>query len=185
MLRATDHAHLLIQPVLYPGAWAVDATVGNGHDTLFLAQQVGPTGRVFGFDIQAEALASARPKLAGLSHVMLTHGGHEHLARDLPDEAKGKLTAVMFNLGYLPGATKGVTTSIASTLSALAQALDCLAVGGRITLVLYPGHPGGAEEAAAVRAYADDLPAGFAAALCVRIKPLRPAPELLVIEKHR
>jgi SAM-dependent methyltransferase len=183
MLRAIEMAHLLLRQTLKPGDWVVDSTVGNGYDTLWLAQIVGPSGRVFGFDVQAVALAEASRRVDGLPQVMLFHAGHERMVAHLPAEAKGRLAAVMFNLGFLPGADKAVITRAETTLTALHQALDDLAVGGQITLVLYPGHNGGDDEAAAVRSWAERLPGRFTAAQYGWINTVRPGPELLVIER--
>jgi predicted methyltransferase len=183
MLRATEMAHLVLRQILKPGDWAVDATVGNGHDTLWLAHSVGPAGRVFGFDVQANALAKAAQRTQGLSHVTLRHAGHEHLATHLPAEAKGRLAGVMFNLGYLPGTNKSIITRADTTLAALDQALNYLAIGGHITLVLYPGHDGGTEENVAVRTFAQQLSNAYTAARYDWINTLRPSPELVVIDR--
>jgi SAM-dependent methyltransferase len=183
MLRAIEMAHLVLRQTLRPGDWAVDATFGNGHDALWLAQIVGPSGRVFGFDVQAAALAKAAQRVERLPQVALFHAGHEHLAEHLPADAKGRLAAVMFNLGFLPGADKSVITRAATTLEALDQALSYLAIGGHITLVLYPGHDGGAEETKAVRTRAQQLPSAFITARYDWINTLRPSPELVVIER--
>lgn len=185
MLRATELAHSLIRQTLRPGRWAIDATVGNGHDTLFLAQQIGAGGRVFGFDIQEKALASARKRLEELPQISLHHAGHERMTEILPGDAKGRITAIMFNLGYLPGNDHSITTQSETTIAALDQALSLLAVKGLITLVLYTGHPGGAEEATDVLAFAKGLPAHFAASHFVRLNSAAPAPELLAIERLR
>jgi len=185
MLRATELAHLLLRQTLKPGDWAIDATVGNGHDTLFLAGEVGASGRVFGFDVQEQALASAEKRLDGLTQITLHHAGHERMSDLLPDDAKGRIAAVMFNLGYLPGEDHGVTTRSETTIAALDQALGFLAVKGIVTLVLYTGHPGGAEEAADVLAYARKLPVQFAASHFQRLNAASPAPELLAIERLR
>jgi predicted methyltransferase len=185
MLRLTDHAHLLLRHTVKPGAWVIDATVGNGHDTLFLADLVGPQGRVFGFDIQQQALAVAAQRLTGLPQVTLIHAGHEHLAERLPAGTKGRIGAAMFNLGYLPGAEKELITRAQTTLPALDQALDALAAGGLVTLMLYSAHDGGADEAAHVRAHVERLPPAFAATRTARLDTGTAAPELLVIERLR
>jgi hypothetical protein len=185
MLRATELAHALVRQTLKPGGWAIDATVGNGHDTLFLAGLTGASGRVFGFDVQEQALASAAKRLAGLPQVILHHAGHERMAELLPEEAKGCIAAIMFNLGYLPGEDHGITTRSETTLAALDQALGLLAARGIVTLVLYTGHPGGAEEAADVLAFAEKLPSAFSASHFKRLNTARPAPELLAIERLR
>lgn len=187
MIRATDLAHRAVSGILKAGDWAVDATAGNGHDTVLLAECVGPTGRVFAFDVQQCALAETARWVEGLAQVTLVHAGHETLARHLaangPEDGEARLAAVMFNLGYLPGADKTIVTRTETTLAALKQALDHLGTNGLVTLVLYPGHPGGAEEAAAVRYYAQRLPEAFAVSLHERSDTQRPAPELLVIER--
>lgn len=151
--RLTALAQAAVAEVLGPGMDALDATVGNGQDTLFLARQVGATGQVYGFDVQAAALASTAARLAaaGLAErVRLFQAGHETLADCLPAKARGRLGAVMFNLGYLPGSDKQCITRVPSTLPALGQAAEWLAPGGLLTVLAYRGHAGGREEAAAV-----------------------------------
>ena len=101
MWRATELAQLLLREKLQPGDVVVDATVGNGHDTLFLANEVGPTGRVFGFDVQQSALNNAAERLGDRPEVTLLHAGHETLAESLAERNEPSVAAVMFNLGYL------------------------------------------------------------------------------------
>lgn len=184
MLRATDMAQLLLRQRLNKGDVVVDATVGNGHDTLFLADQVGPSGCVIGFDVQQAALDQTAALLGERSNVRLVHAGHERLAEYLAD-GDVRLAAVMFNLGYLPGADRTVTTGATTTLAGLQQALALLAIGGVVTLVLYPGHPGGAEEARAVLAFVDNLDNDFAVSRYHRVNAVKPAPELLVVDRKR
>ena len=162
---AVQWSHVILGPRLRPGDWVVDATSGNGHDTLFLAQRVLPGGRVFAFDIQAAAVEQTRKTLvAHLPHtldtgeVTLVHAGHEHLRDLLPPETHGKFRAIMFNLGYLPGGDKSLITKVETTLSALQQALDLLAEDGVLTAVIYPGHEGGRDEADAVERLLAALP---------------------------
>lgn len=185
MIRTTDLAHMIVRQSLRAGDWAVDATVGNGNDTRFLADLVGPQGRVFGFDVQSRALEEASAKLEGKPHVFLFQSGHEHLRARLPVTAQGRLSAVMFNLGYLPGSDKDVVTRADTTLAALRQSLELLKIGGIITLVLYPGHPGGAEEVSAVRTYSVGLSQNYAVQHVERPNATEAVPSLLVIEKVR
>jgi methylase of polypeptide subunit release factors len=152
----TERAQQAVGGILRPGDRAIDATVGNGHDTLFLASQVARDGRVIGFDIQPQALASAQQRLdqAGLQHVArLLLCGHQRMTARVPADWTGQVSAVMFNLGYLPGSDKTLTTQAGSTLSALDQALDLLRIGGLISLLVYRGHDGANEEAAAVQSW--------------------------------
>lgn len=183
MVRATEFVHLVLGQSLAPGDWAVDATVGNGHDTLFLANAVGPAGIVFGFDVQDAALAATAQRVNGLHQVKLFHCGHECLTERMPASAKGRVGVVMFNLGYLPGGNKEHCTQAATTLSGLEQAIAYLKTGGLITLVLYPGHASGADEASAVRSYVERLPQTYAATRYFRLNSLQPAPEVLMIER--
>lgn len=155
MYTLLERAHAIVQCHLSEGDVAVDATVGNGHDTLFLAGAVGETGRVVGFDVQAQALSSARERLEDadcMERVRLYECGHEQMQRVL-GEADRPPAAVMFNLGYLPGSDKEETTQVDTTLDALEQTRDLLAPGGVVTLVCYPGHAGGEEETRAVRSW--------------------------------
>ena len=139
-----------------------DATVGNGHDTRFLAECVLPGGRIYGFDVQEAALESTRSRLreAGVADdlVDLLHAGHE----EMETRVMGPVAAVMFNLGYLPGGDHALTTSPGPTIAALRAAIGLLKPGGLVSVVCYQGHDGGREEADAVRAWAAALPeSGF------------------------
>ncbi|HSM40559.1 MAG TPA: class I SAM-dependent methyltransferase [Afifellaceae bacterium] len=187
MMRATDLAHLMMERTLRPGDVAVDATAGNGHDTLFLAELVGPTGWVIGLDIQQAALDEAARRTADLKQVTLLKAGHERLAEQIaalfPEAGSCPLAGVMFNLGYLPGGDKQVTTRAETTIAALDQALALLKPGGLVSLVLYPGHPEGAGEAEAVRVHAEGLPDSFTVSRYRRVNTRRPAPELVAIER--
>ncbi|CAJ1227188.1 hypothetical protein IV64_GL002069 [Lactiplantibacillus xiangfangensis] len=145
---ALNYSHTLINQTVNPGDIAVDATVGNGHDTTYLAKLVGPSGHVYGFDIQDAAIAATTNALAAekLTHqVTLTHTGHENLAKVLPADAKVK--CAIFNLGYLPGGDKSVVTQAATTLTAVQALEERLATNGLIILLVYTGHHGGQNEA--------------------------------------
>jgi len=165
MPRLTETAHAAVRAVLGPGETAVDATAGNGHDTAFLAGLVGPGGRVFAFDVQSEALdrTAARLRAAGLTNVVLLRRDHADLAAALPADCEGRVGAVMFNLGYLPGGDKSLKTRAESSRAAVAAALGLVRPGGVVTVVAYPSHPGGADEAAAVRRFVEAVPPGYAA----------------------
>jgi predicted methyltransferase len=158
---AVEWAQRVVSEHLRSGDFAVDGTAGNGYDTLFLAQKVSPGGRVFAFDIQESALRMTRQRVseAGMTdeRVITLCAPHETLADTLPAHLRGNVQAFMFNLGYLPGSDKSRVTTAKTTLRALASALDWLAPRGIMTVVIYPGHPGGAEEADAVRLFAHQL----------------------------
>ena len=154
---ATTMARQLIAPTLTPGCVAIDATCGNGLDCLFLARKVGPTGRVLAFDIQSRALENTRECLdkAGCSdRVRFFQRCHSRIAEGME---QGTVAAVMFNLGYLPGGDKQIITRAETTITALESALLLLKPNGVMTVVAYPGHPGGGEEAKRVRDWAGNL----------------------------
>lgn len=150
----TTRAHEAISGHLAPGAIAVDATAGNGHDTAFLAERVGVHGRVFAFDLQSAAIDATRARLEALGlggRVSLHHVDHAGLIATLEAAGVRAIDCAMFNLGYLPGADKTCITRPAQTLAALTGARNLLRAGGIITVLAYRGHAGGAEEADAVR----------------------------------
>lgn len=138
-------SHWWLGEYLKPGMIAVDATAGNGHDTLFLANRVGPSGKVFAFDIQDKALKATSELLKqhGLAdRVELVAAGHEHLL----EYVRQPINAVVFNLGYLPGGDKTIITRPETTVEALKGGLELLVPGGLIVLTVYTGHPGGLNE---------------------------------------
>lgn len=143
-------AHRVVADNVRPGDVVVDATLGNGHDTLFLARCVGNSGKVYGFDVQQDAINATHGRLAGAGvaeQVYQLHlEGHENMADYVPEEVQ----AVMFNLGYLPGGDKRRITQLVTTLLALQRALELLSPGGVVTVMCYPGHEGGEAESEAV-----------------------------------
>lgn len=149
-------SHFFLRERVREGDRVVDATCGNGHDTLLLARLVGPTGKVWAFDVQAAALGATRALLTGegvLDRVELVSAGHERLAEIVRESVR----AVVFNLGYLPGGDKSFVTRPENTVTALQQAIDLLLPDGLVTACVYTGHPGGAEEGGAVEQWAANL----------------------------
>jgi len=142
-------ARSLLESAVTSGDIAVDATLGNGHDTLFLAKLVGENGHVYGFDIQEEAIRNSSERLKEsdfLSRATLLNKGHEHISQYIPIQHHGKVAAAIFNLGYLPGGDKAIVTKPNTTISAIEQLLSILKPEGMIVLVIYHGHPEGAVE---------------------------------------
>lgn len=160
----TQVAQTALSEVLTSGELAIDATLGNGHDCLFLARSVAPGGQVWGFDIQPAALDETRRRLveAGLTHACTLCGrGHQHMTAEVPADWHGRVGAIMFNLGYLPGGDKAVITHADTTLAALDQAAQLLRPGGLVSLLQYRGHAGADDEVAAVDDWVDALSEGW------------------------
>ncbi|WP_349408228.1 class I SAM-dependent methyltransferase [Pseudalkalibacillus sp. SCS-8] len=158
--RVLPYAKELLEKVIEPGGVAVDATVGNGHDTLFLAKLVGENGRVYGFDIQEQAIEKTLERLKdeGMADRAEIHlRSHADIKQVVPQEKHGQIHAAVFNLGYLPGSDKEVITKPDSTLNAIEGLLDILKPGGLIVLVVYYGHEGGNEEKEALMTYLHEL----------------------------
>lgn len=142
-------AKTLLETAITPGDIVVDATLGNGHDSVFLASLVGEQGHVYGFDIQEEALLNSQRHLEEsqlLNRVTLFKKGHEQISECIPPAHHGKVTAAIFNLGYLPGGNKSIVTKPTTTISALEQLLSIMAPEGMIVIVIYHGHTGGSIE---------------------------------------
>ena len=153
-MRLTQIAQDLVRERLSAGMIAVDATAGNGHDTLFLAQSVGSSGIVYAIDIQSASIEATRKRIdsEGLAErVVLIQASHEDWAAILPAEQNKKIDAVMMNLGYLPGGDQAIKTNPQSTMKAIEEAFAWLKPGGILTILAYIGHPGGEEECKAVR----------------------------------
>jgi predicted methyltransferase len=172
------------------GDIVIDATAGNGSDTLFLARAVGVGGIVYAFDVQSDALTQTQKRLdtaaqhESLAPVILVQAGHENMASQVEIEHHGQAAAVMFNLGYLPGASSAVMTQPVTTLAALKVALQLLRSGGILTIVVYPGHDGGLEEAEAVQSWAADVPSTLAQTVTYRFPQKVAAPYLIALHKQ-
>lgn len=154
-------ARILLEKSVQPGHICVDATAGNGHDTLFLAKRVGNSGHVYAFDIQEQALLNTKNRLIAANvydQVTLIHDGHEKVKDYVAKQHYGNVTGAIFNLGYLPGGDKNVVTTPKTTIEAINSLLDILAVGGIIVLVIYHGHDEGKKEKDEILQFASSLP---------------------------
>ncbi len=155
---AVEIARDRILSTIQSGDSVIDATTGNGHDTLWLSNAVGPSGHVYAFDIQCAALEIAKNRLIENDldgRVSFLHSCHSQLKEYLPQERS--ISAVVFNLGYLPQGDKSVTTRAKTTLQALTHSLPRLRAGGMISVVLYPGRPEGDRETSNVLKWVSDL----------------------------
>lgn len=184
----TGACHALLQTSLRPGDRALDATAGNGGDTLVLAECVGPDGHVWAVDRQPAALRATQGGLEARGHAdrcTLLLGNHAEIETVVPPAGQRDLAAVVFNLGYLPGGDKSITTATQSTLHALNQTWSWLRPGGRLAVVCYPGHATGATESIAVREWFQNhaVETGQSPDLIEAGPTERPAPFLLGLRK--
>jgi Methylase involved in ubiquinone/menaquinone biosynthesis len=161
-MRLTEKVQDILRHTLTTGEIAIDATAGNGYDTLGMAQAVGPDGRVIAIDIQQAALNVTRERLdqAGFTNTCdLRLGDHSKILASLEDEFSQQVKIITFNLGYLPGSDKAIQTTSETTLPALSSACRLLKPNGQLLVTAYRGHPGGLSEAAAVADFFTQLPA--------------------------
>ncbi len=182
----TTKAHNIIQQYLATGDYAIDATIGNGHDTLFLSRQVGIDGRVFGFDIQQQALDSTQSILESehiSNNTQLFHVSHSKMEQYIPTQFYGKIKVIMFNLGYLPGSDKCLITHADSTLLALNQSISLLAPSGILAITAYPGHQGGDEETGQIKQWCNRLCAKQYTVQIIHSSDKKTAPILFIIRK--
>lgn len=180
MQRPIHLSHAFLAEVLDKNSVAVDATMGNGNDTAFLAKLAG---QVYAFDVQEQALNKTRERLdkENLDNVQLILAGHETV-----DQHVNHLRAAIFNLGYLPSADKSIITQPETTLIALQKMLDRLEIGGRISIMIYYGHEGGDVEKDAVLDMVSQLDQTvFTAMLYKPLNQINTPPFLVMIEKLR
>lgn len=183
--RPTELAQTILRDTILAGDTVIDATAGNGHDTAFLAECVGPGGRVIAYDLQEQAIEAARMNVetAGFDERVEFHlTTHARMAEHA---AAGSVAAVMFNLGYLPGEDHAFTTQATETVAALTAAIEVLKPGGALSVVCYPGHAAGAQEARDVETWITELTRhGWRVAKYGMLGTLRPAPFLIVARKR-
>ncbi|SDH64297.1 Putative rRNA methylase [Alteribacillus persepolensis] len=150
----------IIDRFVTTGSVAIDATAGNGNDTLYLAQTAGSNGKVYSFDIQEKAKQNTMQKLQEqqlADRVSFILDSHEHAASYIPAEEYPFLKAAVFNLGYLPKGDKTITTTGDTTIQAVNSLLSIMPSGSCIVLVIYHGHEEGKKEKQALESYASQL----------------------------
>jgi len=172
----------LIKGRVKEGDFVIDATCGNGYDTVFLAELIGTHGRVFGFDIQEKAIQQTKRNLVekGLSdRVQCIHDSHANIKKWV----NSPIHAAIFNLGYLPGSDKIVTTKGEFTITALKNILELLTKNGIILLIIYTGHDQG-KEAIMIETWLQNLSQKEFSVMRVSfLNQLNNAPYLIAIEK--
>lgn len=176
-------SHEIIKKIVSEGDIVVDATAGNGHDTLMLAKLVGAAGKVYSFDIQHQAIENTRLRLEeqGFEEmVTLIADGHQNMDKHITEKVK----SVMFNLGYLPGGNHNIGTRAETTIEALEKAMDLLEVRGIITVVVYYGGDSGFEEKDKLMEYIAEIdPKKFTVIKTEFVNQINCPPILVCIQK--
>ncbi len=176
------HKYFILQH-LKEGDTAVDFTMGNGGDTLFLSKTVGESGKVFAFDIQSQALESTEKFLKtnnAPENYTLICASH-HRVREF---VKEPIKAGMFNLGYLPrSGNKSLYTMRETTMPAVEAAIELLAPDGALIIAIYPGHEEGALEGEMLREYFKTLSRFKICASEFRILNSPESPYFFLVEK--
>ena len=126
----------------------VDMTLGNGHDALFLLDDIR-VGYLYGFDIQDEAIEKSKKLLGPRDNLSIIKDSHENLDKYIKEE----INLAVYNLGYLPGSNKIITTRAESTIKSLEILLEKLAKNGRVIITVYYGHDEGKIEERSLDSY--------------------------------
>lgn len=167
--------HYIIDTFLENRNTAIDGTLGNGHDTDFLAERFE---EVYAFDIQEEACTNYVQK--NKQNVKVIHSSHD-LIQEYVDK---KVDCIMYNLGFLPGGNKNITTKSETSLKSIQIGLNLLNSGGIMTICLYRGHAEGKKEESVIIPFLKELPKEeFGVMEQTFLNRSEEAPLLVVIEK--
>lgn len=179
MKKPIQFSHDFLSEVLDRNSVAIDATMGNGNDTVFLAKKAR---KVYAFDVQEQALQNTRERLEDLqlTNVELILSGHERVDTYVSEPIR----AAIFNLGYLPSADKSIITKPQTTLIAIEKMLKQLEVSGRMAIMIYYGHDGGDREKDAVIDFVSQLDQSIYTVMIYRpLNQVNTPPFLIMIEK--
>ncbi len=158
-----DLAHSYWQKLVQKGDLVIDATCGNGQDTLVLAKLClgRHEGLLYAIDILPQAIENTHKYLQNeleaeiLERIYLINGCHSQFPKEILLQSAKLIT---YNLGYLPGGNKSLTTQVESTLESLNNAMKLIQHGGAISITLYPGHPEGQREEEKILSFVREIP---------------------------
>ena len=171
----TDLSHHIIENFVDNKGVALDGTLGNGGDCDFLSKNFS---KVYAFDIQEKAIEQYKTR--NRENVTLVLDSHENLLKYIEEG----IDAAIYNLGFLPGGDKNITTKSDSTLKSIEAALELLNSGGLLVIAVYVGHEEGAKEGEAVLKYTKELPKNkFGVMLHKVVNRSELSPYMIVIEK--
>ena len=183
-----ETAHGIWRNIVLPGDIVIDATCGNGHDTLFLANLLLQNGTLYALDIQPEAIAKSRQSIEEAfskevcARIKFVEGCHSKFPSEIQS---GSVKLIVYNLGYLPGGDKALTTQLQTTLESVTSALELLTTGGMISITCYPGHDEGMIEEKALVEFAAKLDSKTWICSHQRWINRQRAPSLLLISRRK
>lgn len=180
--KITEINKIYLEDIIKEGDICVDATMGNGYDTVYLAKKVGKNGKIYAFDVQEEAVKSTSKKLTkeNIENVELILDGHQNMDKYV----KEPVACIVFNLGYLPRAKHQIITKADTTIEAIKKGLELLKPNGVMSIAMYIGHEGGMDEKNAVYELTKSLDQNYFNVLYSKfINQVNNPPELLLIEK--
>ncbi len=156
-IKITDWCASFLKLQVREGDLCIDATMGNGRDTLLLSRLAGKKGKVLAFDVQEIALKNTEAYLeseGAPDNTTLLLDSHENMGRYAFPET---VRCIVFNFGYLPGGDHALSTKPASSLRALEEALKLLQKEGMLSLCIYSGGDSGFEERKAILSWLKSL----------------------------
>ncbi|WP_317367014.1 class I SAM-dependent methyltransferase [uncultured Tyzzerella sp.] len=156
-INTTNLAKNFIKENISNGDIVIDATMGQGNDTLFLRQLVGENGFVYAFDIQKEAIEATKYRLIEnnvYNSVSLILDGHQNIDKYIGNDV---ISCVVFNFGYLPKGNHNIATKPDTSIIAIKKCLQLLKIKGVISLCVYQGGDTGFEEKDAILDFVKNL----------------------------
>lgn len=188
LTKTTELAMYIASSYTFPDCVIIDATCGNGHDTLALAS--AKPSKLYAFDIQQQAVSNTTELLHSEGYGKQIENDTISIICDshcnMSDHVNGLADLIVFNLGYLPGGDKTVTTSGSETMAAVTSSLDLLNKGGLLCITMYSGHEEGLVEKEQLMKMAKDLdPKVFHAAYVNFINQHNAPPEILLITRKK
>lgn len=170
----SELSHYIINNFLHQKNVAIDATLGNGYDTKYLSNNFK---KVYSFDIQKEACENF---IDSNNNVTVICDSHDQFNKYIHEE----VDCIMYNLGFLPGGNKCITTMHETSLKSIKDGLDLLKSGGFITICIYRGHDEGKIEESCILEYLECLPKSkYGVMIHSFLNRSKSSPLLAVIEK--
>ncbi len=158
--KTTKLVHHFISAGVTVADTVIDATCGNGYDTVFLSKLVKEKGKVFAFDVQEKAIQASKKELRfsnANENVEFFQTCHSKIKKTISPDYKGKIKCAVFNLGYLPRSDKKIVTSSETSIKAISDCLEFIMPNGLVIVTVYVGHEEGLRESKAIDEYIKSL----------------------------